>query len=189
MGNVNYKQIFAKKERIKQDWLKLNNKLQDKSGIYILTREENGFKFAYCGQAIKVLSRLVSHSEGYIQWIDLSLKKHKLWSEKNPTGWNVDVIYVQPSKLNEAELQYTKELADKGYQLRNKTGGSQGAGKFGINDNKPTKGYRDGILQGEKRLKKTLKDLIDKYLLVTPKNDKKVALNALNKFNSLLSEK
>lgn len=188
MANLNYKQIFAKKERIKKDWLRLNPNLEDKSGIYILTREENGFKYAYCGQALKVLSRLVSHSEGYNQHIDLSIKKHKLWKADNPTGWKVQVMYLPAQRLNEAELHYTKELANKGYQLRNKTGGSQGAGKFGIDDNKPSKGYRDGILQGEKRLKKALNELLGKYLLVTPKNDTKLAKRALDKFNSLLSE-
>lgn len=185
---MNYKQIFAKKARLKEQWLKLNPRLEDRSGIYILTREENGFKYGYVGQAVKVLSRLVSHSEGYNQHIDLSLKKHKLWKRDNPTGWKVEVFYCPEKDLDKEEMNFTKELANQGFQLRNKTGGSQGVGKFGINDNKSPKGYRDGLLDGEKRLKKKLNELIAKYLVVTTKKDGKLAQNALDKFNLLLEE-
>ena len=185
---MNYKQIFAKKARLKEQWLKLNPRLEDRSGIYILAREENGFKYGYVGQAVKVLSRLVSHSEGYNQHIDLSLKKHKLWKKDNPTGWKVEVFYCPEKDLDKEEMKFTKELANQGFQLRNKTGGSQGVGKFGINDNKSPKGYRDGLLDGEKRLKKKLNELIVKYLVVTTKKDGKLAQNALDKFNLLLEE-
>ena len=43
----------------KKRLLKLNPKLNDRSGIYFLLREdENGFKYAYIGQAVHTLSRL-----------------------------------------------------------------------------------------------------------------------------------
>lgn len=182
----NYRQIFAKKEKIKKEWLRLNPTLKDISGIYVLTREENGLKYGYIGQAVKVLSRLVSHSGGYDQWIDLSLKKHKLWGIDNPTGWKVQAFYMPSEKLNDAETFYIKEFANKGYQLRNKTGGSQGVGKFGINDNKPSKTYRDGVSYGKKKVIKEIKEIIDKYLIVNAKDSTKRASNALEKFWSIL---
>ena len=51
-----YRQIKqSKKERI----LKICSlMLNENSGIYILTREENGFKYAYIGQANILLTRL-----------------------------------------------------------------------------------------------------------------------------------
>ena len=186
MGTINYRQIFAKKEKIKKEWLRLNPNLRDEPGIYVLTREENGIKYGYIGQAVKVLSRMVSHSGGYDQWIDLSLKKHKLWGIDNPTGWKVQVFYVPSSQLNDAETLYIREFANKGYQLRNKTGGSQGVGKFGINDNKPSKTYRDGVKYGREKLKKELNAIIDKYLIIETKNESKLAKNGLEKFKNLL---
>ena len=88
----------------KKRLLKINPQLNDESGIYILTRkDENGFKFAYIGQALHILSRLASHMVGYKQHIDLSLKKHKLYSESNPCGWKVDYMNVPIDQLDEQE--------------------------------------------------------------------------------------
>ena len=181
-----YRQIFAKKAKLQQQWLKLNPKLNNEAGIYILTREENGFKYAYVGQAVKVLDRLVSHSEGYDQHIDLSLKKHKLYSASNPTGWKVWFINIPQDKLNSVEQRYIKEMANKGYQLRNKTSGSQGEGKTGIADNKSSKGYRDGVKFGKEKIVKELRAVLDKYLIVSAKDETKRATNALNKFWDIL---
>lgn len=85
--------------------LKVNPKLNDKSGIYFLLREdENGFKFAYIGQAKSLLQRLSSHMAGYQQHIDLSLRKHKLYDpEKNPYGWRVEFLNFPESWLDEKE--------------------------------------------------------------------------------------
>lgn len=186
MATLNYKQIFAKKERLKQDWLKINPWLNNNSGIYILTREENEFKFAYIGQAVRILDRLVSHSEGYDQHIDLSLKKHKLFSESNPTGWAVTFQNCPVGILDEQEQFFIKEYANAGYQLRNKTSGSQGEGKVGINDNKPSKTYRDGLKQGELNLKRKLNPIIEKYLIISTKTDSRYAENGLKRFYDLL---
>ena len=58
----------------KMKLLTVNPKLDDNSGIYFLTREdENEIKYAYVGQAKHILTRLVQHLVGY-QHIDLSLK-------------------------------------------------------------------------------------------------------------------
>lgn len=126
--------------------LKLNPELNDHGGIYFLTREEDGFKYAYIGQSKEsagILTRLCQHLVGYSQHIDLSLKKHKLYSEKNPTGWKVGCKNFPDSKLDEMEQYYIKLYASKGYQLRNVSLGGQGEGRNMINDTKPARGYRD----------------------------------------------
>jgi hypothetical protein len=83
-------------------------------------------------------------------------------------------------------LEYTKQ----GYQCRyNKTAGGQGAGKEKINEYKPSKGYRDGLKQGEKNLAKELSNIIDKHLVVTLKPEKannKVSRKQFEKFKELL---
>jgi hypothetical protein len=131
--NSNYKN-FAKAKAIEAEnrkrWLKVDPHLSDNPGIYILTRvDEDGFKFGYAGQAKKLITRLCQHSVGHQQHIDLSLKKHGLYSEKNPCGWRVVHINCPESELDEMEQYCIRQLADQGYQLRNKTSGSQGAGK------------------------------------------------------------
>ena len=73
---MNNKQRYAILQKNKKEWLKYYD-LKDESGIYILTRyDDNGFKFAYVGQAKKVLTRLAGHPMGYKQHIDFSLRKH-----------------------------------------------------------------------------------------------------------------
>ena len=70
---MNNKQRYAILQKNKREWLKFYD-LKDESGIYILTRyDDNGFKFAYVGQAKKVLTRLAEHPMGYKQHIDFSL--------------------------------------------------------------------------------------------------------------------
>ena len=83
MAYKNYKQVYAVQRKYKEQLLKVNPDLNDESGIYFLTREEDGFKYAYIGQAKHILQRLCSHMTGY-QHIDLSLKKHGFYSEDNP---------------------------------------------------------------------------------------------------------
>lgn len=153
--------VILKKNKLK--WLKLCPNLKDNSGIYILTREENGFKYAYIGQAKHILTRLAEHLIGY-QHIDISLKKHKLYAEDNKTGWNVKSIGYDLEQLNNKEQEYIQMYANLGYQLRNKTIGSQGIGKNGLDVDKLPKDYRKGIKQGENKLIKEIKIYFDKYL-------------------------
>ena len=190
MGTPNYKQIYAIKERHKKELLALNPNLKNVSGIYFFTRvDENGFKYAYIGQAVKVLDRLVSHLEGYSQHIDLSLKKHKLYdAEKNPYGWEVNYLEVSKNELDDAERKYIKMYAEHGYQLRNVSLGGQNEGRNMINDTKPARGYRDGILQGKKTLARELKHIIDTHLVITLKKPSKTSEKAFLKFNNLLDE-
>lgn len=173
----------------KKKWLALNPDLDDKSGIYFLTRtDENGFRYAYIGQAVHILTRLAQHLVGY-QHIDLSLKKHGLYSDDNPFGWRVGFLHFPASELDEQEQHYIKAYADYGYQLRNKTSGSQGEGKAKIDDYRPAKGYYDGIKQGKKSLAKELSHIAEKHLEIRLKPEKannSVSQKQYEKFMDLL---
>jgi hypothetical protein len=172
--------------------LKINPKLNDRSGIYFLLREdENGFKFAYVGQAKSVLQRLASHLVGYEQHIDLSLRKHKLYSEDNPYGWRVEFLNFPESQLDEKEKYYIKLYADNGYQLRNVSIGGQGGNRDSgsIGERKAPKGYLQGIQQGRKNLARELSNIAEKHLKIEIREDKannKVSQKQYEKFLNLL---
>lgn len=181
----------AIEQKNKRKLLEVNPKLDDKSGIYFLTRvDENDIKFSYVGQARNLISRMCQHLVGY-QHIDLSIKKHGLYSSENPYGWNINFMHFPISELDEKERYYITLYAKNGYQSRNKdTGG--GAGKQELGERKPQKGYRDGILQGKKALARELSSIISKHLTVRLKDEKqgnKVSEKQLEKFNELLDER
>ena len=182
------KAIEAKNKKL---LLAVNPQLDERSGIYFLTRtDENGIKYAYIGQARHILTRLAQHLSGY-QHIDISLKKHGLHSEGNVYGWKVGFLEFPISELDEKEQYYIKQYASKGYQLRNKTAGGQGEGKAQIDEYRPAKGYRDGLQQGRRNLARELSHIIDKHLVVGLKPEKQnnsVSARALDKFNDLLRE-
>lgn len=190
MSYQNIRQAKAIENQNKKKLLEVNPKLDEKSGIYFLTRtDEDGFKYAYIGQAKHILTRLAQHLVGF-QHIDLSLKKHNLHSADNPYGWKIGFMHFPISQLDEKEQHYIKMYADNGYQLRNKTSGSQGAGKSQIDDYRPQKGYRDGLEQGRKNLARELKHIIDKHLVVSIKPEKvnnKVSIKAFEKFREILN--
>ena len=113
---TNYKQIFALKNKNKQKIKQLVPDIKDKSGIYILTREENGFRYGYIGQAtVSIWTRLAEHLAGY-QHIDLSIKNHGWYSEENPTGYKINYFYAPKEQLNDLEQLYIKKYANAGYQ-------------------------------------------------------------------------
>ena len=127
---------------------------------------------------------------GY-QHIDLSLKKHGFYSEDNPTGWKVNYINYPVRELDKMEQYWIKGYANQGYQLRNKTSGSQGEGKAKIDEYKPSRGYYDGIRQGKVSLARQLTDIINKHLSVSIKEDKKnnkISQKAHEKFYELINE-
>lgn len=160
-----------KLENYRKSWLKVNPDLPEECGIYVLTRtDENGMRYAYVGQAKKILTRLAQHSVGYKEHIDRSIKTHKLYSVQNPYGWNVDYFLCLQSELNEYERRFVLEYASKGYQLRNKTSGGQDKGKYGIAEQKPSKGYYDGLKQGYINARRDVKEFFDNYLRYLPKN-------------------
>ena len=85
----------------------------------------------------------------------------------------------------------SSEYADMGFQLRNKTSGSQGEGKAQIDDYRPAKGYREGILQGKKSLARELSSITEKHLEIRLKSEKqgnKVSEKQLRKFMYLIDE-
>ena len=186
-----FRQEKAIEAKNKKRLLEVNPDLDEESGIYFLTRtDENGFKYAYVGQAVHILTRLAQHMVGY-QHIDLSIKKHGLHSEENQYGWKIDFNLYPEVLLNEMEQLFIKEYADRGYQLRNKTSGSQGEGKAKIDEYRPQKGYRDGLKQGEKNLARKLSSIAKKHLEIRLRADKqgnKTSEKQLDKFLMLIDE-
>ncbi len=189
----NYARAKAIEYKNKERLLKVNPNLNDKGGIYFLLREdENGFKYAYIGQSresVGILTRLAQHLVGYKQHIDLSLKKHKLYSEENPYGWRVEFLNFPDNQLDEKEQFYIKQCALKGFQLRNVSLGGQSAGRNMINETKPARGYRDGVENGYKKASKEVSHLFEKHLNYTTKSDKpnKNQQKAVDKFEEFLS--
>jgi hypothetical protein len=170
MRQVNYKQIWAIKKANKERILKICPNCPETSGIYFLLREEDGFKFAYIGQSVNILQRLADHLQGY-QYIDLSIKRHGLWSEGNPTGYKVHFLEFPKDLLDEKEQKYIRQYANAGYQLRNLTSGSQGQGKKGFENARQPKTYTEGVVQGEKNMAKQIKHLFDLHLDFAPKKN------------------
>lgn len=184
---MNYRQLKAIEYKNKQRIKKNCPEVTENSGIYILYREENGFKFAYVGQAKHLLSRLAQHLSGY-QHIDNSIKKHKFYNGENPTGYKIAVKEFPIEKLDEMEQFYIKKLANEGFQLRNKTAGSQGIGKTSLENGKQAKTYRQGLHQGYKNAQKFVANLFDKHLKVgyQKENPNKNAEKAMEKFVDFL---
>lgn len=190
MAYKNYKQVKAIEKKNRERLLKVNPGLNDMSGIYFLTREdEDGFKYAYIGQARNILQRLCSHLTGF-QHIDLSLKAHSFYSKENPYGWRINYKTYPIKQLDEMEQYYIKQYALAGYQLRNKTSGSQGKGKKQIDEYKPHKGYRDGLRQGRKNTSREIAHLFEKHLDYKTKSDppNRYQKQAMEKFEDFLNE-
>ena len=183
---VNMKQVYAIARNSELRWKEIYPELDHYTGIYVLTRQdENGFKYSYIGQAKDVLKRLGQHLTGY-QHIDLSLKKHGL---NGAFGWKIkEIIKCTEDQLDEAEQVYIKKYANLGYQLRNKTSGSQGEGKDSLDvEHKPSKGYYDGVEYGYNKAIKEIGILFDKYLDAVIKGDSnKIKERKLEEFLHLI---
>lgn len=171
--------------RNKKKWLKLNSKLTENSGIYILTRYENEFKYGYVGQAKHILTRLAEHLLGY-QHIDNSIRNHGLYSLGNITGWQIAFFECPESELDRLEQIYIQKYANLGFQMRNKTSGGQGKGKLGIATFRENKGYYDGIKQGYKKARQEIKNLFDRYLNFSKRKDNKICERMYEKFKDFL---
>ena len=188
----NIQKVKAIESQNKRKILSFNQNVDESSGIYFLTRaDEHGIQYAYIGQAKHLLTRLAQHLSGY-QHIDLSLKKHGMFSEGNVYGWKINFLHYPEDELDEHEQFWIKRYAKNGYQLRNKTAGGQGEGKKQISEYRPAKGYYDGITQGKKTLARELSHIMEKHLTVELKPEKrgnKVSEKQLEKFNRLLDEK
>ena len=182
---MNFKQIKAIEQKNKQRLLKAFPELTEDSGIYVLTREENGFKYAYIGQAKHILTRLAQHLKGF-QHIDLSLKKHGLYSIDNKTGWQVRFQQYSEINLDVMEQHWIKYHANIGYQLYNHTTGSQGTGKAVLGDQKERKGYNQGLYNGYEKARKEVAKLFEKNLIYSingkPNKNKEKALEKFRQF-------
>lgn len=183
---MNYRQIYARKAECEKRIKEVCPDCPNTSGIYFILREENGFRYGYIGKARHLLERLGQHLIGY-QHIDLSIKKHGLWSEQNPTGYKIHFLQFPESELDEKERYFIQRYANAGWQMRNvESGGTNG--KTDIADRRPARGYWDGIDQGEKRLARELKHIIDTHLVISLKKQTKTAQKALEKFYALLDK-
>lgn len=186
----NIAQIKAIEKKNRERLLKVNPNLNDRSGIYFLTRtDENDISYFYIGQAVNIIQRMCGHLTGY-QHIDLSIKKRGFYSEENPYGWKLNFINYPKSDLDKMEQYWILEYTKRGYQCRyNKTAGGQGDGKEKINEFKPSRGYRDGLKQGEKNLARELSSIAEKHLKIEIREDKKhnkVSQKQYEKFMDLL---
>lgn len=185
-----YAQIKEIEKTNKERWCKCAGKqIPDTSGIYLLWRHEDGFRYAYVGQAKHILTRLAQHLAWHDQHIDKSLKKHRLYNADNPAGWQVHWIEYPENELNEQEKKWVRYMADRGFQLRNKTTGSQSDTKQGLDtEQKQSKGYYDGVRYGYAKARKEIKHLFDLHLKAAIKSDKpnKTQEKALQKFIDFL---
>lgn len=188
---TNYRQIMTIKKANEDKIRKLCPGVSDNPGIYLFWRkDENMFRFAYVGQAKHLCKRLAEHLSGY-QHIDCSIKKHKFYdAETNPYGYRVEVIEeCAEEDLDERERYWIKYYADNGYQLRNKTTGSQGEGKAALGEGKSNKGYREGLSKGYENARKYIAELFDKYLTYDIKGKPgKIKQRKYDEFTAFLNE-
>lgn len=187
MSNYNYARAKAIEASNIRRLEKAFGRIPNESGIYVFTRvDEESIKYAYIGQAKKILSRLAQHLSGY-QHIDLSIKKHGLASEENAYGWSVHWELFPEKDLDEMERLFINKYARFGYQLRNKTAGGQDKGKRTIDEVKPQKGYYDGKKQGYEDARKFVANLFDKNLKAVINGKEGVLKSrALDKFNNFI---
>nr|DAG28516.1 MAG TPA: intron-associated endonuclease 1 [Caudoviricetes sp.] len=189
---MNYRQIYAVKAQNEKRIQKLCPEAESKSGIYCFYRiDENGFKHAYVGQNAKenLLGRLAEHLSGYKQHIDLSIRKYGLYDEtKNPYGYKVKVLcYCDADECDEKERLYIKQFHKNGWQLKNVELGGK-SGKTDLNERNASRGYHDGLRQGENNARKFIKHLFDLHLDYVPKKQppSKNAEKAMQKFKDFL---
>lgn len=188
---MDYRKVFAIKQERENRIKKICPSIPYSCGIYVFYRtDEAGINRAYCGQAVNLSERCASHLAEY-DHIALSLKKHKFYSENNPTGWHLAYRTCKKNELDQKEIETIKAFADKGFQMYNITAGGQSTGKQVTGQYKPPKTYRQGIQQGKIALARELKHIIDTHLEVSIRSEKlnnKVSIKALEKFNNLLDE-
>lgn len=183
---TNYKQLFSIQKKLEKKILKACPSMPKTSGIYFYTRVDEDGKYCYIGKAVNLLRRSCSHLQGY-QRIDLSLRKRGFYSNENESGWHLNFMLYPQNKLDEMESYWIEQYKNQGYELYNiESGGT--IGKTIINERKPSRGYMDGLKQGRKNIAKTLKEILDKYLIVSIKNESKYAQNGLEKFWKIINE-
>lgn len=162
----NYAKIFVTKDDVERQLRLVCPNLQHKSGIYFYTREklEEGGGFAcYIGKSVDVAERCISHQTSWTQRIDISLKSRKYYNENNLNGWKLNVLYFPKELLDEKERYYIELYKNNNYEMLNIENGGT-LNKEIIGERKPSKTYRDGIVQGQKSTRAKVKVYFDKYL-------------------------
>ena len=181
---MNYRQIYARKAECEKRIKEVCPDITNASGIYFILREENGFKFGYIGKAKHLKERLGQHLIGY-QHIDLSIKKHGLWSEENPTGYKIHFLQFPESELDEKERYFIQKYANAGWQMRNvESGGTNG--KTDINQRRSSRGYFDGKEAGYLMARREVAHWFSLHLNVSMKKPTKNAEKALAKFQEFI---
>ena len=189
MSKPNYKQIFAKK---KETLVRLCGICPEaathRSGIYFYTREDMDGKHAYIGKAVDLTERTISHMNGYQQRIDISLKSRGFYSDLNPSGWKLNVIYYPKAELDKWEQYWIDRYRKEGIDLYNvESGGTDG--KTIIGERKPPKTYREGVAYGKELIARELRHIIDTHHFeIKPEKDNKITQKALAKFWELLEQ-
>lgn len=179
-NQMNYRQIYARKAECDRRIKEVCPDCPNTSGIYFILREEDGFRYGYIGKAKHLKERLGQHLIGY-QHIDLSIKKHGLWSDDNPTGYKIHFLQFPESELDEKERYFIQRYANAGWQMRNvESGGTNG--KTDIADRRPPKTYREGLSQGYLNARREVSHWFSLHLAVSMKKPTKNAEKAYNKF-------
>lgn len=187
-SNPNYKQIFAKKSEAERRLREIcPEAATHRSGIYFYTREDMDGKHAYIGKAVDITERTISHLNGYQQRIDISLKSRKFYSELNPSGWKLNVLYYPKAELDKWEQYWIDRYRKEGVELYNvESGGTDG--KTIIGERKPPKSYREGVAYGKKSLARELRHIITTHHFeIKSEKDNKITQKALAKFWELLN--
>lgn len=188
MSKPNYKQIFANKDKATRELLAVCPNICHRSGIYFLLREDVDGKYGYIGKSeTSLLERMCSHLTGYQQHIDVSLKKRGFYTEENPSGWKLNVLFYPRADVDRWERHWIDEYRKAGYKLLNiESGGTEG--KTIIGERKPPKTYREGVAFGKKSLARELRHIIETHdFQIEPKKRNKVTEKALAKFWELLN--
>ena len=181
---MNYRQIYARKVECEKRIKEVCPDCPNTSGIYFILREEDGFRYGYIGKARHLLERMGQHLIGY-QHIDLSIKKHGLWSEENPTGYKIHFLQFPESELDEKERYFIQKYANAGWQMRNvESGGTNG--KTDIADRRPARGYFDGKEAGYLMARREVSHWFSLHLNVSMKKPTKNAEKALAKFQEFI---
>lgn len=196
---MNYRQIYAIKKKRQEQIRELCPSIKATSGIYCFFRwkaEEQKW-CVYIGQAKNLLERCANHLDGYKSknpsHIDKSLKKHGIYTEKNPSGWQLMILqecdYMDCDRLEQKYIElYRKE--DK-HIVYNVTIGSQGKGKkdFQERSQEQLKRYRHGKAQGEKEVFEKVRTFFAKYLdFVIKGKPTKLKERKLKEFKEFLGE-
>lgn len=163
---VNYAQLFTIQDKIESQIRQVCPTINHRSGIYFYTRVDIADptkKACYIGKSVDILSRCISHQQGWKQRIDQSIRKRGYYSDKNLGGWKLNFLNFPVDQLDEKEAFYIDMYKNANYEMYNVESGGT-TGKTLINERKPSKTYRDGIVQGQKSTKAKVQTYFTKYL-------------------------